>query len=579
MAGHVHGTRHAALVLAAAALAASCGGGGSSAPVAAPAASPSPTPSPAGGPTSTVESQRLPYWASANEVRPNLAHLLASADAGGAVVALSASEAAALGRGAAPQAVAPRARPLAAVQTRTVTGLVSTIWHTTAGSTQLPVNLTGALIEAWAPDGAGGFTQIPATAKRADGTYAIENVPEGPHWVRRANVFVWTEGGFVDWSSDIFGRADGVFATLPTKLEIDGGNLNPWQASDTLHWVLPMQGESYALPLATPSAITNPPRATDTALAAFGMNLGDPDFLSGLLDASKGDQAYLNQLVTQPSTGVRTLGRSMVLPALTTADGSTTAVNSGFLDVSANATLNLKWKRSAYAAQAAAVNPAATISSTGLGVSAFALPPSLGTPFDAYTLLEFNTLGSGDLDFGRLRYGSPFPADWNRVVDGFVTFTVRYLAPGASVAEPLERGLSSTDLLDPATRDNTSLTLSPRMTPVRSPQVNGRSLFANQLAVGTSPVLTWSAPATGVPSYYFVRLLELRANGSRSEFVQAARFYTGDTTMTLPPGVLQPGKTYVVTIAALASSASLMQPFRNGLPFAFATMMSGIISP
>ncbi len=577
MAGHVQGTRHAALALAAALLAASCGGGGGAAPAAAPAASPSP--SPAGGPTNTVESQRLPYWSQASEVRPNLAHLLASADAGGPVVALSASEAAALARAPAQAAAAPRPQAQAAVQKRTVTGLVSTIWHTTAGSTQVPVNLTSALIEAWAPDGAGGFTQIAATARRADGTYAIENVPEGPHWVRRANIFVWTDSGFVDWSSDIFGRFDSAPASLPTKLNIDGGNLAPWQASDTLHWVLPMQGESYALPLATASAISNPPRATDTALAAFGMNLGDPDYLSNLLDASKGDQAYLNQLVTQPATGVRTLGKTMVLPSITTADGSTTAVTSGFLDVSANATLNLKWKRSSYAAQAAAVNPSATPSTSALGLSAFALPPSLGTPFDAYTLVEFNTLGSNDLDFGRLHYGSPFPADWNRVVDGFFGFTVRYLAPGATVAEPLERGLSSSELLDPATRDNTSLTLSPRMTPVKSPQINGRSLFANQLAVGTSPTISWTPPATGTPNYYFVRVLELRANGSRSEFVQAARFYTGATTMTPPPGLLLPGKTYVITIAAIASGAPLTQPFRSALPFSFATMMSGIVSP
>jgi hypothetical protein len=34
-----------------------------------------------------------------------------------------------------------------------------------------------------------------------------------------------------------------------------------------------------------------------------------------------------------------------------------------------------------------------------------------------------------------------------------------------------------------------------RITPPRSPQINGRSLFSNRLAVGVSPTLTWQAPA------------------------------------------------------------------------------------
>ena len=45
-----------------------------------------------------------------------------------------------------------------------------------------------------------------------------------------------------------------------------------------------------------------------------------------------------------------------------------------------------------------------------MAVSAFAMPPVYGTPSDAYTLLEFNTVGSGDIDFGRIRYGNTFPA-------------------------------------------------------------------------------------------------------------------------------------------------------------------------
>jgi hypothetical protein len=582
--------RTAAAAGMALAMAAGCGGGGGGSVGGAmpdPGAAPSPNPTPSSGATkSRASADREAYWAQGAGLRSNLAHLLGPEAAAGSVAALDAGEqawlrqslaAAQTKRAAQAQPEAKRALA-AAVQRRTVTGLQSFIFHTASASVQQPLDLSASRIEAYAPNSSGGFDLIAATARRADGTYAIAGVPEGPHWVRLGSRWVWTSEGFVDWSFDQFGRADVDFPTLATRMQVDAGNLSPWQASDSLAWVVPEQGQSSAIPL-TDVSTTNAPRARDPALAAFGFELGPNGLFGGLLNAAKGDRAFLNQLVTQPATGVRVLGRAMVLAPLTTADGSTTLVNSGFLDVAANARLRLRWDRSAFAAAADAVHPGVTATSSALGLSAFALPPTLGTPFDAYSLVEFNTLGSGDVDFGTLRYGNPFPSDWNRVLDGFVGFTRNYLAPGATVPEPLVRGLSTSVLLDPAARDNTQVQLTPGITPPRNPQINGKSLFANQLAVGTSPTLSWQPPAAGVPDYYFVRVLELSAVGTRSQFAQVARLSSAATTMTLPPGILQTGKVYVITIAANKSGTPLTHVNRNGLPFAFATLMSAIVSP
>jgi len=516
-------------------------------------------------------------------VRPNLAHLFANANTSAPVIALNGAEQAQVqqaGRTAALSVASERKSALAiAVQRRTVTGLSSVVFHATSGSVQQADNLTGANIEAIAPDGAGGFERIAATSLRSDGTYAITGVPEGPHWLRFGLNFVWTDAGYIDWSSEAFGRPDVVGASLPTVLNINAGNLSPWQVDDSLAWVVPQQGASLGIVL-TSSAVTNPPRLLDTALGNFAIDIGTGDsFFGALLDASKGDQAYLNQLVTQPATGVRALERSMVLPALTTADGSTTPVNSAFLDIAPSASLKLRWNRSAYAAYAAAVNPSAVASTSAIGVSAFALPPLYGTPSDAYSLVEFNTLGTNDVDFGRIRYGNPFPADWNRVLDGSLTFTARYLAPGATVPEPLQRGIVSSELIDPGTRDDATVRLAPRISPARSPQINGKSLFTNQLAVGTSPVLSWAAPAVGTPSHYFVRVIELSAVGPRSRLRTVGRLYTTATTLTVPPGLLQTGHLYVVTVAAIDSGSPITQPMRSTLPFSFATLMSAIVSP
>lgn len=593
-------TSAAVLACMASLLVAACGGGGSggaSDPAPSPSPAPSPAPAPGGSaPPAPVLARLAPdqeaYWAKGSGVRPSLAHLLDSDSGGSAAVSLDAGETAWLRARIAGAVTAKAAgakgsggvRALApAVQRRTVTGLNSFLFHSaTTGSTQQPVDLSTTVIEALAPNGAGGFDVIPATAKRADGTYTIAGVPEGPHWVRLGTRYVWTDQAFVDWSFDFFGRADVAFPVNPTQLVVNAGNLAPWQTTDTLAWVVPQHGYALAMPLTDPTFL-NGPRLGENALGSFTFELAPNGLFDGLLDAAKGDQAYVNQLATlpvvQPYGPVRVLSRSMVLPSLTTADGSTTTVNSGFLDIAANARLRLRWQRASFAAYRDAVHPNALAASSFVAVSSFALPLTFGTPADAYSLLEFNTLGSSDIDFGTLRYGNPFPAGWNRTIDTFVSFTRNYLAPGATVSEPLQRGLSMSVLIDPASRDDATVTLQPGVSPPRHAQINGKTLFANQLGVGTTPQLSWTPPEIGTASRYLMRVFELLPNGTRSRFRSVATISTAETAMTLPPGLLVPGRVYVFTVAAVNTSAPVTQPNRTSLPFSFATTMSAIVSP
>ncbi len=576
-----------------------CGGGGSS-DSAAPAPSPTPVPSPSPGPApdpaaafKRTSPDREAYWAQGTGVRPNLLHLLGGGTGGSTVVSLSAGEtawvrarAAAAGSEGAGALLAKtggevRAQAVA-VQTRLVTGLYSFIFHNAAAGTEHHLqDLTTTTVEAIAPNSAGGFDVIAALPGGVPGRYVIE-VPEGPYWARLGTRYVWTDQAFVDWSFDFFGRSTVVSPALPTRFVVNAGNLAPWQTNDALAWVVPQHGYSLAMPLADLSTI-NAPRLGEAALGAFGFELGPNGLADGLLDSTKGDFAYINQLATLPAVQsygpVRVLARSMVLPPLTTADGSTTPVNSGFLGIAANAKLKLRWQRASFVRYGDAVHPGALPSTSFLGVSSFALPPLYGTPSDASSLLEFSTLGSTDIDFGTLRYGNPFPPDWNRTIDAFVGFTKSYLAPGATVSEPLERGVSMSVLIDLAAQDDANVTLLPAVTPPRHPQINGKTLFANQLGVGTTPLLSWTAPEVGVAQRYFLRILELLPDGTRSRLRRVATLTTAETKVTLPPGLLSPGHQYVITIAAMSTSSPVTQPNRSSLPFAFATTMSAIVSP
>ena len=266
------------------------------------------------------------------------------------------------------------------------------------------------------------------------------------------------------------------------------------------------------------------------------------------------------------------------MPALTQTDGAPSAVNSGFLDVTPSSTLKFKWDRPAFASRLAEVNPTAVGSSTALALSTSALAPDYGIPSGAFSLMEFNTFGSTALDFGRVHYGNPFPSDWAQIMESYYGFTVRYMAPGATVARPFERFLYGVDLVPTASADP-SLNLKPRMTPVRSPNVNGKTLFANQLAVGTSPTFSWTAPAVGKPDRYLVTLRRLFATGPRSDSRTVGRFYTSDTSLVVPPDLLQPGEVYFLTISAISAGSPTSSPARSKLPYAFATMMSALISP
>jgi hypothetical protein len=253
-------------------------------------------------------------------------------------------------------------------------------------------------------------------------------------------------------------------------------------------------------------------------------------------------------------------------------------VNSGFIAVTPSSTLKLKWDRPAFAGRAGELNPTAVGTSSVLALSTSALAPGYGVPSDAFSLLEFNTFGGSALDFGRVHYGNPFPADWTQILESYYGFTVRYMAPGASVALPIERFLYGVDLV-PTSAADPALTLRPRMSPVLLPQVNGKSLFDNQLAVGISPRLTWQAPAVGTPDRYLVTVRRLFATGPRSDSRTVGRFYTGNTTVDVPPGVLQAGEVYFLTISAIAAGTPLSEPARSQLPYAFATVMSALISP
>lgn len=554
-------------------LALACGGGASSSTTPSQAASSTPG-------AHTVAPPLEPFWASDSPSRPHRAHPIHPyAPATGPVMALSPDEQALLRLPTPAAEAAPRATlAAAAVPLRIVTGLRSFTYHQDNATTLQPFDLTAAVIQALVPNASGGFDTLPGVG-HSDGTFSIQNVPVGYYWLQFGHSYVWTNVDQVEFVFDAYGRADVEYpGTDPTGLTLNATNLNTWQGTDELFWTVPNAG--FTLSMNGQAGVTNPPAVGATALTGYGMDfltLGFP-----LLDATKHDQAYMTQLTsrTVSTETYRALGKVFNAPATTMADGTVSTASGGFLDIPQTSTLHLGWKRSALAAMTTAVNPNATVVTTEFGLWASPLGTSVGVSGEAFQLFTYDSGSTGattDLDLGDLAYGNPFPSAWTPLAETYFVWGVSYQAPGAATPVTMLRSAYTAT----ATLPTAAAPIGPLQSPVQNPRINGKTLFQNQLGVGLNPVVAWDAPATGAPAGYVVTFYQLSNNGGASQLVSAGSMRTAARQITVPPGVMSTGNTYVVVITAVRSPGVTFatNPYQNSFPYATAPIASAIVAP
>ncbi len=563
------------------ALALACGGGASSSSGNTTASTPPPPP-----PTTQAVSAPDPFWSDDSPSRPHRAHPLHAITASGPVMALAPSEVATLARSesAPASASAPKQSPSLSVATvatplRIVTGLYSYTFHQDNATTLQPQNLTTTPIQVLVPNASGGFDTLTGQGN-SDGTFSIPNVPVGYYWLKFGRSYLWTNVDNVQWVFDTYGRADVVYpGTTPTTLAMTATGLNTWQGTDELFWTVPNQGFTYST---YGLAVTNPPNPGDTALSAYTLDFIQNGF--PLLDATKGDQGYLTQLTSRTASGeiYRALGKAFYLPATTMTDGVAATASGGFLDIPQTSTLHLGWKRSALAAMTTAVNPNATVVQTEFGLWLSPLGTTVGVPAEAFQLFTYDSgsvAATTDLDLGDLPYGNPFPSSWTPLAETYFTWSVSYLAPGASTPVTMLRSAYTAT----TTLPTAAAPIAPLLSPVQNPRINGKTLFTNQLGVGTNPVIAWDAPATGSPTGYVVTVYQLVNQGGASVLPGQYRytFRTSARTFMIPPGVMTSGNTYIVNISAVRNPgySYASNPFQSAFPYGSSPTSSAIVAP
>ena len=117
--------------------------------------------------------------------------------------------------------------------------------------------------------------------------------------------------------------------------------------------------------------------------------------------------------------------------------------------------------------------------------------------------------------------------------------------------------------------------VTPILSSVQAPTLNGASLFQSATLNSTNVTIAWNPPVIGQPYGYIVEVFQLGALPSgATAYLPAGSYATRKTSLSVP--FLSVTNTYVFTILAASDANANIEtsPFRHKLPFA----ESGVIS-
>jgi hypothetical protein len=498
-----------------------------------------------------------------------------------------------------------------ATQTWTVTpsgsihgSFVNTYWTAQGATTAvapapvIPGQIPTSTISAMSPLSDGSLQVWPGT-RNSDGTFIIPNVPAGYYWLRFdtgvSSTLYWTNSSTFDDGADLIGRP--LTTQTGSSFAFNLTGLDPWTNSDSLAlscpnagWVANATGMCTCL---TPNAC---PCASQPANAATTFTYTE-SIPAPPIDSTQGDVTYVLQYEptqiggSSPGNAVfgQALGPVLSLPSLTVANNATTPV-AGALSDSAPQSLDINVKGSAWQQIYAEETGQTTNDSflTGLSLQPFVTDRATFTDTEPLALLVTIPVGAvvegsrqipllslqgnptTDQDLGPVQYNNPFPATWLPVLAAEAESCISLSANQVTCAST---GYLTTSLSAPIT---------PPMSPVQSPTLNGTSLFAVTTSNSTTPALSWKAPTGLTPSGYVISITQMTDTTTSPAPWRPAgtkTFYTSATSLTIPPGILSEG-TYLFVIEAIANGRTdfMTSPRRAAFPYAFAQATSGLVT-
>ena len=458
-----------------------------------------------------------------------------------------------------------------------VTGTRTLHYRVDIGDFTQPVDTVASPITAFTY-GDGGTTTALAVAQNSDGTFNIPNAPAGDYYLAiGSNYYVVTSARSLNLDHYSLGRPDAATTTTAPQFAITATNADPIPGYPNLELVSSNLGTDGYL-----SGETSVPDGT-TALTNYITDYGDISGLGfRLADPTKGDRFYVNQLVDQ--TGdlftYTTISKSFApAPVTMTATPAAPYALNGTFTAARNQKISFAWWRSRFEAFGVHVHPQATPYYQYLEIS----PMAWGS--DAWYGYSGDLLGAqllpGDITdiTPTVSFGNPYPYSWGITAAVSHFFRTPTRLPGTT-SGGLTVGMNDWRRIDSFLAGP----IAPRITPPAGLFVDGVNAQQDSTLSSLTPRVSWRAPLIGTPSSYRVRVsrLYLDSTGKRTLSATVASLVTANTSVVLPPGVLQVGQKYAITVYAYLTPGvdSVRQPFALEALYdaAYAATVSSILT-
>ncbi|MFP2924051.1 hypothetical protein ACLESO_02300 [Pyxidicoccus sp. 3LG] len=409
----------------------------------------------------------------------------------------------------------------------------------------------------------------------AQGTFTVAGVPRGATYALWAGdlYMVGTERE-LDLSQEFLGRPDAAVPSEPTALTFNVDGLTPWRAGDGFQ--LFSAGAATALFDVQDSFEAGAPSEGDTRLAGALVDFSTQPF-GTLIDGTKGDTALVTRLSAKVAGEKSYQAVTQVFrpEPFTMVPGQETTLQGSFQDVPQRELLAYDFRAASYDIHRADVHPRAVPSATFSPALTVSVAPY--TAKHGYYALAIPDVLIAPLEEGRpvpMTYGNPFPRDWPLVLSYATYSSVAFSLNGTQPWVTTATFGTTVELTgSPYQR------IEPLMTPARDLRVDGVSAYEDQVLGSLTPTLRWAPPAVGRPGDYMVTFFRVVEDGTRTRTQGNVTFLTTARELTVPPGVLVSGATYVARIRSLREGNVDLgrYPFRQDFPNAYAYAFTGIL--
>jgi hypothetical protein len=425
----------------------------------------------------------------------------------------------------------------------TIGGRAYTTWFGEHDEVKVPMNLTYDLIQVLIPDESGeGFSDTLTPTLGAEGSYETREIVSGLHYL------VWRDGDggpFQIVVDDDDEPNPLTFSCLgrPGPRRADGASVR-FHLSNLRAW----SSSHHRLSLYVPNLRAHSFYVFDEPLNGQTEATVSPGYLDHLIEATEGDRIYVAQhrRIPDEETGHEVIARFGTVSRLDMDVGTSYEVELELEEPSANRRLDFTLDTDARYQLVAEAHPDATPGSNRAFVHA--MPGSSGRLLGGAPIVASwygdSGIGTTDVDF---EFSDPFPGSWQRYVDVRSYASVGDVAQDAGLRFSVAARITCGERFDP----DTPLLV----TPPQQLRIDDRDAWLDEQEYRLTPTISWSAPRVtpGDDVRYQVSVF----HGFGFQFFpqqSVADFYTRDTSVQVPPGVLEAGRSYRVLVWAVAGS-------------------------